>query len=595
MVYSFNGCSSLKYPDMSGLNLNQASLDFSFTNCNNLRYINLENITFTSRVRYGLSALNNINNLIVCQNSGLITSSNAKNICCDYNIEIDLCQSSNYIILNYLLDSNYTNGFKNNYRNNISFIINDNFTKLDTDDLYIQGGSNIEIHFKDNITDMNKFFSIEEDINSKYINWIDLSRFDSSHVVNMSSMFSGCSSLTYINFSNIITSSVKDMSSMFYNCGNISSLDLSNFDTSKVINMGSMFSGDSSLKLINLSNFDTAFVKNMSRMFMNDTLLETIDISNFVVENVSDLSYMFSGCTLLKNIYYLSNLQTMYDTEVDRTNMFYGCTTLFPDDEPDYGSSNNGTNVSETIINNDIDNNTVIMLGFNLYRKIGSTIFFNIYFFSYESFEFPDKINFTAIITYRSLLRILDDNNQVNCEKLEINGQSKKSKYNCTINSQNGNIDNIALNQDIKFGSQNLNLVISPLALEYINKLQDLPDDYDNMFDNSTIYILEKSKLSQKDKIFNISGEMNENPNFSINKNIVLMAKPESDDGEKEINCNIASTNLDNYILACGLINNIKYELNNSLSIVDSNILLVNFDDGNSTVQNTIVAENNNR
>jgi len=211
MVYIFNGCSSLKYLDMSGLNLNQASLDFSFTNCNNLRYINLENITFTSRVRYGLSALNNINNLIVCQNSGLITSSNAKNICCDYNIEIDLCQSSNYIILNYLLDSNYTNGFKNNYRNNISFIINDNFTKLDTDDLYIQGGSNIEIHFKDNITDMNNFFSVEEDINSKYINSIDLSRFDSSHVVNMSSMFSGCSSLTHINFSNIITSSVKDI------------------------------------------------------------------------------------------------------------------------------------------------------------------------------------------------------------------------------------------------------------------------------------------------------------------------------------------------------------------------------------------------
>ena len=72
------------------------------------------------------------------------------------------------------------------------------------------------------------------------------------------------------------------------------------------------------------------------------------------------------------------------------------------------------------------------------------------------------------------------------------------------------------------------------------------------------------------------------------------MAKPESDDGEKEINCNIASTNLDNYILACGLNNNIKYELNNSISIVDSDILLVNFDDGNSKVRNIIVKENNN-
>ena len=72
------------------------------------------------------------------------------------------------------------------------------------------------------------------------------------------------------------------------------------------------------------------------------------------------------------------------------------------------------------------------------------------------------------------------------------------------------------------------------------------------------------------------------------------MAKPESDDGKREISCNIASINLDNYILACGLNNNIKYELNNSLSIVDNDILLVNFDSGNSKVQNTIVEENNN-
>ena len=505
--------------------------------------------------------------------------------------------------MHYLQDTNYSYGFKNNFRNNIHFIINDKLTKLNTDYLNIKAGSNIEIHFEDNITDMNKFFSIEEDINSQYINSIDLSRFDSSHIVNMSSMFSGCSSLTYINFSNIITSSVKDMSNMFYNCGNISSLDLSYFDTSKVYNISSMFSGVSSLKLLNLSNFYTTYVKNMSRMFENDILLETIDISHFTIENVSDMSYMFSGCTLLKNIFYLSNLESIYDLEIDRTNMFYGCKTLFPDGETDYGSSNNGTGTSEvvsetiinneTIIDNDNDNITIVMLGFNMYRKIGSIIIFNIYFFSFESFEFPDKISFTANITYSSLLRILDDNNQVNCEKLEINGQTKKSKYNCTIDSQNGNIDNIALNQDIKFGSQNLNLVISPLALEYINKLQNLPNNYDNIFDNSTIYILEKSKLSQKEKRFNISGEMNENPNFSINKDLVLMAKPESDDEEREINCNIASTNLDNYILACDLNNNIKYELNNSLSIVDSDILLVNFDDGNSKVQNTIVEKYN--
>jgi hypothetical protein len=232
------------------------------------------------------------------------------------------------------------------------------------------------------------------------------------------------------------------------------------------------------------------------------------------------------------------------------------------------------------------------VLGFNKYRKIGSTIIFNIYFFSFESFEFPDKISFTANITYRSLLRILDNNNQVNCEKIEINGQSKKSKYNCTIDSQNNNIDNIALNQDIKFCSQNVNLVISPLALEYINKLQVLPENYNNMFDNSTVYILEKSRISQNGKAFNISGEMNGNPNFSINKNLILMANPESDNEDREINCNIADNNLDHYILACGLNNYIQYELNNSISLIDNDILLINFDGGNSKVNATEVNQN---
>jgi len=357
-----------------------------------------------------------------------------------------------------------------------------------------------------------------------------------------------------------------------------------------------MFRDCDSLKFLNLSNFDTSSVTYMTMMFMNDISLETIDISHFTIKRVRSMAYMFFECNLLKNIYYLSNLQSNNNLNIDRTAMFIGCKTLFPDpDGQDYGSSYNDSSeaVSETIINNDIVETTIVMLGFNMYRKIGSIIMFNIYFFSFENFEFPDKISFTADITYHSILRILNDNNEVNCEKKEINGQTKKSKYNCTIEAQNDNVDNIALNQDIKFGSQNLNLVMSPLAFEYINKLQDLPEEYNNMFENSTIYILEKSKLSQNGKSFNISGEMNGNPNFSINKNIVLIANPESVNVDKEINCNIADNNLNHYILACSLNNNIKYDLNNSISLIDKDILLVNFDDTNSKVNNTEVDQNN--
>ena len=78
----------------------------------------------------------------------------------------------------------------------------------------------------------------------------DLSRVDTSNVVNMESMFSGCSNLKNLNISGLNTSKVTYMNDMFSGCKKLKSLDLSSFDTSKVISMAQLLDGCSDLREI---------------------------------------------------------------------------------------------------------------------------------------------------------------------------------------------------------------------------------------------------------------------------------------------------------------------------------------------------------
>ena len=125
----FYGCSSLRFLDISNFNLKNLRECYNmFSICENLRYIKLFDIqTSTTFLDYiqGWNGLNNIDNLTVCQNSDIITNKNAKYICCDYNIEIDLCLL-NYITLYYNANTTYNSGFINRFRNKISYIVYEN-------------------------------------------------------------------------------------------------------------------------------------------------------------------------------------------------------------------------------------------------------------------------------------------------------------------------------------------------------------------------------------------------------------------------------------------------------------------------------------
>ena len=632
MDYMFDGCSSLIVLDICNFYMKNDNIENEamFRGLTNLKYLNLLNIELGD---YDLSEtdLNSLANLIVCSKYGTTPFSNITSKifrCCETPFDNSKCKE-NYILVEY--SKNFTDKLIGFITRNIE--INKSLIYLDDETDYVKNietmeikpGSKLKIEFSTPLTTLENFFynmtkikSIDfshfdpteitdmsclfyhstglenitfgDNFNTKKLTnisgvfygcssltSIDLSQFNTELVDNMSYLFSGCNSLESINFSNINTSSVVDMSNMFYNCRSLKLNELSNFNTKKVTNMSFMFYGCKSLQYLNLTNFNTSSLLNMKSMFRNSNSLVTLDISTFNTRKVTTMAYLFAGCSQLKNLYHLSVLDS--PSVIDRIGMYDGCYSLFSPDNPDFRESYNGS-----LIPNDI-----VLLGFNNYTLINNKkITFNIYFYSYEYFEFPQLLYLSASIIYNSQLRLLQNENNVECLKGEET-LNDVEKYVCGIDIENSDIKTITLGDSIDFGSEN-NLIISPLALEYMDNLQSLEniDSFDDLFDNATIFILQNSNLAQSGKTFNVSGEMNDDPQLPIGKKITLLVLSEKEQTKEEINCSVADNDTKKYTLNCSIIdNNINYDLNNSISVMDNNILMINFENGNSITNNS--------
>ena len=171
-----------------------------------------------------------------------------------------------------------------------------------------------------NVIDMISMFGGCNNLNS-----LDLSSFNTGNVTNMGSMFHGCESLSSLDLSSFNTSNVTNMNYMFFQCG-LSSLDLSSFDTSNVTEMSDMFHSCKNLTSLNLKSFDTGSVQTMACMFKDCSSLTSLDLSSFKnTSNVLAVNAMFSGCASLTNL----NLSFFDTTNVRQMHyMFEGCSSL---------------------------------------------------------------------------------------------------------------------------------------------------------------------------------------------------------------------------------------------------------------------------
>ena len=153
-----------------------------------------------------------------------------------------------------------------------------------------------------------------------------------------SAWFKGCSNLKEIKgLSNLNTDNVTNMSSMFSGCSSLTSLDLGGFKTDNVTDMSSMFDGCSSLMSLDLSGFKTVDVTYMKYMFSGCSSLTSLDVSSFKTNNVKDIKYMFYGCSNLTTIYAGDGWNVKRVTSDN--NMFAYCTKLVGGQGTKYNSS----------------------------------------------------------------------------------------------------------------------------------------------------------------------------------------------------------------------------------------------------------------
>ena len=133
---------------------------------------------------------------------------------------------------------------------------------------------------------------------------LELKLIETSNIINMSCMFSGCTSLNNLpDISEWDMKNVTNMSYMFHDCKSLKSLpDISNWDTKNVKDMSHMFSMCTSLKsLSDISQWDMKNVTNMSYMFYWCRSLESLpDISKWNTNKVTDISFIFCNCISLK-------------------------------------------------------------------------------------------------------------------------------------------------------------------------------------------------------------------------------------------------------------------------------------------------------
>ena len=107
---------------------------------------------------------------------------------------------------------------------------------------------------------------------------------------------------TNLDLSKFNTSEITNMSFMFANCINLENLDLSNFDTSNVTSMDCMFCNCINLKTLDISKFDTENVMYMDNTFWNCENLKELDISSFYIDNTKMLDNIFWNCKSLETL-----------------------------------------------------------------------------------------------------------------------------------------------------------------------------------------------------------------------------------------------------------------------------------------------------
>lgn len=156
---------------------------------------------------------------------------------------------------------------------------------------------------------------------------IDLSKWNTSNITNLSNLFFECTRLKQIDLHTWNTESVSTCYWLFRGCSSLEFINIDGWNTCNVYDMDRMFGECPKVIAIKgLNKLNTTNVQFTRLMFIGDRSLTTLDLSSFDTQNCIDTNQMFRGCYNLKSIYVSD---TFVMTKVSNsTQMFLDCTSL---------------------------------------------------------------------------------------------------------------------------------------------------------------------------------------------------------------------------------------------------------------------------
>lgn len=221
----------------------------------------------------------------------------------------------------------------------------------------------------------------------------------------------------------------------------------------------------------------------------------------------------------------------------------------------------------------------VVLVGFSLFTTYTSYCTFYIHFVSIRGSIFAPSLTIKVEFIYNRSLRYLQNYDAI-CQKVDDNLEN--AAYLCNIEAEVSNVNAIKIAKEFNFESQEINVIgISPVGLALMENVKEAEGEYDSLL-KSNIYVLDYSivNINNNKKRFNISGIINEpKPTFEkINLTLIINVENDKNKIKIESNCTIIDIIDSNYTLNCQGENNILYNLQNAVSFIDNDTLLINFD-----------------
>ena len=305
--YLFDDMDSLEYLDISNFYFSRVDdvSDIFDSDNKNIKYLNLYNAKNYDSLLYYIT-INNGDKYILNQKENIHRPENAILINFDTNNKPIKYESNNYIIIKFKDTVNYTSGFINEdctSRNKISHIIYQDsiFGAYNTGPLIFEANNQIEIHFPEPIDSLENIFNCELDINSKSINYVDFSNFNSSLVNNINNMLHNCPSIEYLDISNFDPININNADSMFDNFENIKYINLNNMTNDYIISRIKSSNLKNKNDLIVCQNNNKPIIDNVNAiydcLYFEENSLKS-DSNNYITVKYNNESKYTSGFKL---------------------------------------------------------------------------------------------------------------------------------------------------------------------------------------------------------------------------------------------------------------------------------------------------------